>query len=169
MSRSHSATIRYALIEATRRGWRLFLNVVGGGWVGTVTEEYFTTKDNQSERKIRIIEMMNAHFVKFGVLVPSTEKRKGKVHGGSLDLIGWRTVRIRPEHVGKDIAQYMEFDAKTPEYSRMSMDQKNRVKQIRRAGGVAGIFRRSDKGVEIDVLSEWEIGERQSEQEKTSQ
>ncbi|KKL12616.1 hypothetical protein LCGC14_2534000, partial [marine sediment metagenome] len=95
--------------------------------------------------------------------------RKAGIALGSLDLIGWRTVRIRPEHVGKDIAQYMEFDAKTLEYSRMSLDQKNRVKQIRRAGGVAGIFRRSDKGVEIDVLSEWEIGERQSEQEKISQ
>lgn len=156
MKRPHKSVVRNALIWATKRGWRLAQNIVGGGWIGTLGEEYmYSTK--KGPRKS--VELYNARFIKFGLLVPSSER--GKAHGGTLDLVGWRTVVIGPEMVGKEIAQYLEFDAKTLSYDRMSPDQKNRVEQIRRAGGVTGIFRQKENGeVDIEITSDWDMEEK---------
>lgn len=161
----HGTVVQKVLLHATLKGWRLFKNVVGGGWVGKLTEEYFTTVNHRSEKKIRIIEMMDARMVKFGVLVPSLDPRK--THGGSLDLIGWRTVKITPDMVGKRIAQYMEFDAKTLIYSRMSPDQKNRVKQIKNAGGVTGLFRMTKTGdLQLEEMSDWDVWDQHDDEVK---
>lgn len=149
----HRTVIKSALIWATKQGWRLCQNVVGGAWVGKLTEEYFTSG---GKKPIKVIEMIHARFIKFGLLTPSA--KNGKTHGGTLDLVGWRSVEITPDMVGKRIAQYCEFDAKTPGYNQLSDDQKNRVDQIRMAGGVSGIFRRGPEGIELEVLSDWKVG-----------
>lgn len=153
MKHPHKSVIKNALLWATKRGWRLAQNVVGGGWIGTLGEEYmYSTK--KGPRKS--VELYNARFIKFGLLIPSSER--GKIHGGTLDLVGWRTVVITPEMVGKKIAQYLEFDAKTPGYDRMSPDQKNRVKQILSAGGMTGIFRKNgEEEIELEVISDLDM------------
>jgi hypothetical protein len=43
------------------------------------------------------------HWIRYGVCNP----------GGS-DLLGFRTIEIKPEHVGKRIAQFVAFEVKQP-------------------------------------------------------
>jgi hypothetical protein len=51
-------------------------------------------------------------------------------------------MKVTPDMVGMTIAQYVEVDAKTPQYKRMSPGQRNRARVIREAGGFAGIAQR---------------------------
>jgi hypothetical protein len=59
---------------------------------------------------------------------------------GSGDLIGWRTITITPDMVGKPIAQFLSIEVKTPT-GRVRPDQRNWLDQINAAGGLAIIAR----------------------------
>lgn len=55
---------------------------------------------------------------------------------GSADLIGWRQLVIRPEHVGQTIAQFMSVEVKTPT-GRPSQGQKAWFRTVDSHGGYA--------------------------------
>ena len=59
--------------------------------------------------------------------------------GGS-DLIGYRRVRVTPEMVGQEIAQFAAVEVKTPR-GRVRPEQQQFIEHIRSAGGIAGIAR----------------------------
>ena len=59
---------------------------------------------------------------------------------GSGDLIGWRTVLITPDMVGRHIAQFMSIEVKTPKGA-VRPDQVLWAENVRRAGGIAVIAR----------------------------
>ena len=70
---------------------------------------------------------------------------RGRVHRfglckGSSDGIGWVSVVITPEMVGKQLAVFTAIEAKTPT-GRASKEQKNFIEQVSNAGGIAGIAR----------------------------
>lgn len=138
MSSSHTATVRLTQIEATKKGWRLLQNSIGLGWVGRLLREY-----PSGGRRIYEIE---GQPIRFGLGT------------GTLDLVGWRPVRITADMVGTVIAQYAEVDAKTQGYRRMNAEQKNRARAIREAGGFAGVAMRVEVPGEPRV-SIGEIGE----------
>lgn len=71
-------------------------------------------------------------YVTFGVGSP----------GGS-DLIGYRRVRITPEMVGQEIAQFAAVEVKTAR-GRVRPEQQQFIEHVRGAGGVAGIARSVD-------------------------
>lgn len=74
------------------------------------------------------LEDKNGRWVTFG-LFP-----------GSGDLIGWRTVRITPEMVGRDIAQFLSVEVKKPKArtdKQRAIDQANWRTQVNAAGGIA--------------------------------
>lgn len=57
---------------------------------------------------------------------------------GSGDLIGWRTVRITPDMVGRDIAQFVSVECKRPGArtdKKRAEDQANWRKAVNDAGG----------------------------------
>lgn len=58
---------------------------------------------------------------------------------GAADLPGWTTVRITPEMVGHDIAVFTSVETKRTKGGRTSPEQVNWMKQVQRAGGIAGI------------------------------
>ena len=62
--------------------------------------------------------------------------------GGS-DLIGYRRVRITPEMVGQEIAQFAAVEVKTAR-GRVRPEQQQFIEHVRGAGGVAGIARSVD-------------------------
>lgn len=68
-------------------------------------------------------------WVQFGVASP----------GGS-DLIGYRTVEITPEMVGRKVAVFCAIEVKTAT-GRATPAQRNFLDHIRAAGGIAGIVR----------------------------
>jgi hypothetical protein len=59
---------------------------------------------------------------------------------GSGDLIGWRTLTVTPDMVGKPIAQFLSIEVKT-KTGRVRPDQQNWLDQITTAGGHAIVAR----------------------------
>lgn len=59
--------------------------------------------------------------------------------GGS-DLIGWHTVEITPDMVGKRVAVFTAIEVKKPT-GKVTDAQQNFVDQVQKAGGIAGICR----------------------------
>jgi len=95
---------------------RLFRNQVGEGYVG------------KALRDPEGVFLHDARHVRMG-LFP-----------GSGDLIGWRTLLVTPEMVGKPIAQFLSIEVKTPT-GRVRPDQTNWLTQVNLAGGHAIIAR----------------------------
>ena len=59
---------------------------------------------------------------------------------GSADLIGWRTIVVTPEMVGRRIAVFTSIEVKTPT-GRVRPEQQAWLGVVRGAGGIAGIAR----------------------------
>lgn len=59
---------------------------------------------------------------------------------GSADLIGWRTIEITPDMVGRRIAVFCSLEVKTAT-GRLTEQQRNWLDAVRRAGGIAGVVR----------------------------
>lgn len=76
-------------------------------------------------------------WVKFGVANP----------GGS-DLIGWTTVEITPEMVGRKVAVFTAIETKG-ERTRTTAEQVYFVQAVRAAGGFAGIAKTVEEAVNI--------------------
>ena len=72
---------------------------------------------------------------------------------GGHDLIGWHSFVIRPEHVGKRIAQYVSLETKVKIGKGHSTDQINMSAQVKKAGGLSG-FAACDADVE-KILKDW--------------
>jgi hypothetical protein len=67
---------------------------------------------------------------------------------GSADLIGWRTVAITPEMVGKQIAQFVSVEVKT-ETGRVQPNQRQWAAAVTQAGGVAGVVHSLDEASQL--------------------
>lgn len=59
---------------------------------------------------------------------------------GSADLIGWRTITITPDMVGRQVAVFTSIEVKTPT-GRIRPDQQAWLDTVQAAGGIAGIAR----------------------------
>lgn len=70
------------------------------------------------------------HIVRYGI--PST--------GGGSDLLGWRTVIITPDLIGKRVAVFTAIEVKSPT-GRVAPNQSVFLQVVARAGGIAGVVR----------------------------
>lgn len=93
---------------------RLFRNNVGQGWVG---------KSQRMPDRSVIIE--NARPLHAGLVK------------GSSDLIGWHSIIVTPDLVGKRLAVFLALEAKTGR-GELETEQINFIDAVNRAGGVAG-------------------------------
>jgi hypothetical protein len=59
---------------------------------------------------------------------------------GSADLIGWRTITVTPEMVGRRLAVFTSLEIKTPT-GRLAPLQRNWLHAVEHAGGIAGVAR----------------------------
>lgn len=62
------------------------------------------------------------------------------LHKGSADLIGWQTVEVTPEMVGKKLAVFLSVEVKT-ETGRVSPEQSVWLDVVKKAGGIAFVAR----------------------------
>lgn len=76
-------------------------------------------------------------WVQFGVASP----------GGS-DLIGYRTIEITPDMVGRKVAVFTAIEVKTAT-GRATPEQRRFIDHIRAAGGIAGIVRTTAEALRI--------------------
>lgn len=113
------------MLVASRTGATVFRNNTGNGVLGQVVK--------QSGGEFHIL---NGRRVQFGLCV------------GSSDLIGWRSMVITPEMVGRTIAVFLALEVKTPT-GKPTPEQENFIQAVRRAGGLAGVVRSTDEAVGI--------------------
>ncbi len=67
---------------------------------------------------------------------------------GSSDLIGWASVEITPDMVGRKIAIFTAIEVKTAT-GRSSPEQRNFIQQVQQAGGIAGIARNEEDAISM--------------------
>lgn len=96
---------------------RLWRNQVGEYWTG----ETQVTQLNGAP----FVTIRNARRVRVGIPGP----------GGS-DLIGLKTVSIKPEHIGQNLAVFVAVEVKSKR-GRVTLEQQNFINLIRRMGGLA--------------------------------
>lgn len=113
------------MLAASQTGATVFRNNVGNGVLGRVAK--------QEGAQFHII---NGRRVQFG-LCP-----------GSSDLIGWRTITVTPEMVGKRLALFLALEVKTPTGA-ATMEQINFIAAVRKSGGLAGIVRSVDDAISV--------------------
>ena len=104
---------------------RLFTNPSGVGYLGEAS----------NARPGRVV-IRNPRRILFG-LCP-----------GSSDLIGWKTVEITQEDVGKKVAVFTAIEVKTGS-GRPTNEQQNFLDYVKSCGGYAGIARDADQAKEI--------------------
>jgi hypothetical protein len=109
-----------------RSDMRIFRNHVGAGWTGRAI--------TSSRREIVMIA--NAQRCTFG-LAP-----------GSSDLIGWRSIEITPDMVGKRVAVFVAIETKSPR-GRVTPEQHAFLDTATRMGALAGVARSVDDATKI--------------------
>jgi hypothetical protein len=67
---------------------------------------------------------------------------------GSSDLIGFRTITIGPEHVGRQLAVFCAIEVKS-ERGRATTEQKAFIEMVQAAGGLAGVARSTEDAAGI--------------------
>lgn len=130
MATEESNIVQNCRLAASQLGARVFRNNRG----------LFLTLD-----AITLIEKAAKQFGLKGVFDVIKSGRLRKVRAGlevpgSADLIGWHTITVTPEMVGKKVAVFL-----APEVKRVgsyaSKDQKHFIKNVNDAGGIAGVVR----------------------------
>ena len=103
---------------------RLFRQNVGRGWIGRSKKytKHCTVHVNPGDVVIRQARPFHAGFKGMG------------------DLIGWNSVTITPEMIGRLLAVYSSIEVKT-KTGRLREDQINWIDIVRSAGGIAGVAR----------------------------
>lgn len=119
---------------------RLFRNQVGKGWYGEDTRgpAHYSMRLNAGDVLVR-----NARFLSAGL------------HKASPDLVGWHTVTITEDMVGRQVAVFVGLEVKV-QGKDARPDQAQFIKQIRDAGGISGVVRSS--GDAKQIIQQWEDG-----------
>lgn len=121
------ALLKKFLLEYSRRGGRLFRNNTGMGWTGKTrgpTKKPITVTLEPGDMVIRQARPFHAGFPK-----------------GSSDLIGWTSIQITPNMVGRTVAVFTAVEAKTPNV-RVTKEQNNFINAVNTSGGIATVARK---------------------------
>jgi hypothetical protein len=113
------------LALGSRPDVRIFRNNVGNGFFGRAFEE-----------SGRCVTLIDYRRVQFGLAV------------GSSDLIGFKSVEITPDMVGKRVAVFLSPEVKIPGASGKE-HQKNWRDMVSSFGGISGIVKSVDEAQEL--------------------
>lgn len=102
---------------------RIFRNNVGMGWQG------------KTSHKGSLVIIENPRPLQAGLCQ------------GSSDLIGWTSVEVTPDMIGKRLAIFTALEVKT-NTGRASGEQLNFIEQVKAAGGIAAIARNENDAIE---------------------
>lgn len=107
------------LLEASKKGWRLFRNNVAQAWVGVL---------------FRSPMPVSVRLMPGDIVLRSARPLDAGLCKGSSDLIGWESVTITPDMVGQKIARFTAIEVKDGK-GRATADQNNFIENVKRAGG----------------------------------
>ncbi len=133
MAKAENDVTALVRLKHSELGDKLFRNNIGLGWLGRMIKEI----PRMGERPDVLLK--SPHKVKFG-LFP-----------GSADLIGWRSIVITPEMVGRRVAVFLSAEAKSRD-GELEPDQATWLNNVRAAGGIAYVARGVDS-----VPESWEF------------
>ena len=123
---------RRLMMALSTAGTRVFRNNVGQAWAGTAE------LCRSSPRTVTLypgdVVIRNARPLHAGLCV------------GSSDLIGWNTVQITPEMVGRKVAAFTAVEVKTTT-GRLTGPQEIFLNTVRSAGGIGIVARDVDSAV----------------------
>ena len=114
------------LALGSKKNVRLFRNNVGMAYIGRVIVQTPTRITLQDYRPL------HAGLVK-----------------GSSDLIGWKSIEITPDMVGKRVAVFTAIEVKANHSSRRTTEQMQFIKVVRDDGGHAGIATSPEEAQQI--------------------
>lgn len=120
---------RIMLAVGGMKNVRIFRNNTGTGWVGERVAQY-------REKGETFLVLKDPRPLKTGLCL------------GSSDLIGFTTVTISPEMIGRKIAIFTALEVKT-KTGRATKEQRDFVNLINTFGGLAGIPRNEQDAVGI--------------------
>lgn len=122
---SEAVLLRRIMLTLTRAGCRVFRNNVGNGYLGDIV----TVLPNGD------VVLRNWRRVQFG-LAP-----------GSSDVIGWRSLVIKPEHVGYPIAVFTAVEVKGLRGA-IRPSQRDFIAAVRSHGGIGTVARSEDDALD---------------------
>lgn len=122
---SETALVNMVRLRFSRGDARLFRNNVGEAWMGRAVRN----PDGS-------VTIRNPSRVQYGLCI------------GSSDLIGWRSVTVTPEMVGRQVAVFVAAEGKVGR-RKPTQEQESFVNAVRAAGGLAGVFYTLDDVVKI--------------------
>jgi hypothetical protein len=106
---------------------RIFRNNVGTAWAG----KFIKTMNG-------VTTLKHARAIRFGLAK------------GSSDAIGWHTIKITPDMIGKNVAVFTAVETKT-RTGRTTLEQNNFLLTVKEAGGISGVVKSLD---DLDSLVE---------------
>lgn len=124
MAKQETEILNRIRIEASKRGYTLFRNMVGMATAGVVIREWH-------DADARYCTIRDPYPVRFGLIE------------GSSDLIGWKDVEITPEIIGQKVAIFTGIEVKTQK-GRLSKEQKNFIDRVNNCGGIAYVAKSLD-------------------------
>lgn len=125
LSRPESTIMKACAKAVSSESCKIFRNNVGKGWIG----------------KSKYINYEGQYFCKRGdVIIRNARRFESGLCEGSSDLIGWRSVEITPDMVGKKIAVFTAIETKTA-CGKASKPQERFLNAVKIMGGFAGVAR----------------------------
>lgn len=113
----------------TKKGHRIFRQNTGTGWAG----EFFKPP---METNVRITPR--------DVLVRNARPLRAGLCTGSSDLIGWQSITITEDMIGKKVAIFTAIEVKYGS-TRTTEEQKRFIESVNNSGGVGKIVRSLDE------------------------
>lgn len=117
--------IRLAVSKAFGTCAILFRNNRGKAWIG-----------KSARIAPNVVAIENPRRIEFGFV------------NGASDLIGWTSIEITPDMIGNKVAVFTAIEVKTKEGD-STEEQKTFIRNVRRAGGIAGVARSEHEAVDI--------------------
>ena len=71
---------------------------------------------------------------------------------GSSDLVGFKTIKITPEMIGQEVAQFVSIEIKT-ERGKLTEVQQNWLQKVQDSGGIVGVARSIQDALKIVKVS----------------
>lgn len=122
---TESNNLRLILLRLSKiKGLTMFRNNTGTAWAGKIVN----------------------NFTKNGKRYVTIEEPRPLIAGlttGSSDLIGWKTIEITPNMVGKKISVFTALEVKTSK-GRATKEQLNFLQQVKNNGGISAIVTNED-------------------------
>lgn len=133
-------TLMHRIMFAASRGaTRLFRQNVGMAWAGKAHRlagrQYVSTDRGRIEVGDGDVVIKQARPFHAGI-------------EGIADLGGWKTVTVTADMVGRQIAVYVAAEVKMPK-AQVRPEQKNFLRTVAEAGGIAGIVRSEDDAARL--------------------